>query len=195
MPIVFTIVGDRLCTAVDAKPKGGTVLRRLANIAVNPRVSVLVDRYDDDWTQLWWARTDGTAQLRDIDRADVKLLASRYPQYREQPPPGPLIVVTVERWSGWTAGDLGRPTARANPSAPLPGHRRYRRSAADGSPARRMVERSMRCFARAPATRPVCCPGSGAADPSPVRILGFGGTPPPHRLRALYPSAQSSPEV
>ncbi len=112
VPIVFTVVGDRLYTAVDAKPKGGTVLRRLANIAVNPRVSVLVDHYDDDWTQLWWARADGTAQLRDIDRADVKLLASRYPQYREQPPPGPLIVVTVERWSGWTAGDLGRPPAR-----------------------------------------------------------------------------------
>ncbi len=74
------------------------------NIAVNPRVSVLVDHYDDDWTQLWWARADGTAQLRDIDRAKVKLLASRYPQYREQPPPGPLIVVTVERWSGLDGG-------------------------------------------------------------------------------------------
>ncbi|MEO9222392.1 MAG: TIGR03668 family PPOX class F420-dependent oxidoreductase [Mycobacteriaceae bacterium] len=112
VPIVFTVVGDRLCTAVDAKPKGGNLLRRLANIAVNPRVSVLVDYYDDDWTQLWWARADGTAQLREIDRADVELLARRYPQYREQPPPGPLIVVTVERWSGWTADEPARPAAR-----------------------------------------------------------------------------------
>jgi PPOX class probable F420-dependent enzyme len=106
VPIVFAVAGDRLYTAVDAKPKASNALRRLANIAANPRVSVLVDHYDDDWTQLWWARADGSASLRDIDRAAVEQLAGRYPQYREQPPPGPLIVIAVERWSGWTAGDL-----------------------------------------------------------------------------------------
>ncbi len=47
--------------AVDHKPKSTTALRRLDNIAANPRVAFLVDHYDDDWDRLWWVRADAIA--------------------------------------------------------------------------------------------------------------------------------------
>src|SRR3984957_17200162 len=56
---------DRIYSAVDAKPKTTTDLRRLRNIRANPRVSVLADHYEDDWDGLWWARADGQAAILD----------------------------------------------------------------------------------------------------------------------------------
>jgi PPOX class probable F420-dependent enzyme len=107
VPIVFAVAGDIVYTAIDWKPKTTRRLRRLANIAANPSVAVLVDHYVDDWTQLWWARADGTARIADGDEADaaVRLLSERYPIYEAQPPPGPVIAVDVARWSGWQAAD------------------------------------------------------------------------------------------
>jgi len=104
VPIVFALDGAAIYSAVDAKPKSTTALRRLANIVANPQVSLLVDFYDDDWTQLWWARADGTARALLDGAAAVELLTERYPQYRDVPLPGPFIVIAVERWSGWSAG-------------------------------------------------------------------------------------------
>lgn len=48
--------GDEVVVAVDHKPKRTRDLRRLRNLAENPRGAFLVDRYDDDWTHLWWVR-------------------------------------------------------------------------------------------------------------------------------------------
>jgi PPOX class probable F420-dependent enzyme len=101
VPMVFALDGTRLISAVDHKPKATTALRRLDNIAVNPFVSVLVDDYDDDWTQLWWARADGWAHV--YDSYDVSALIERYEQYASQPPTGPVIVIEVNHWSGWSA--------------------------------------------------------------------------------------------
>ncbi|MEU2031278.1 TIGR03668 family PPOX class F420-dependent oxidoreductase [Nocardia amamiensis] len=105
VPIVFVVVGDRIYTSVDAKPKTTMALRRLANIAANPAVTVLVDHYSDDWTRLWWARADGDARVADAAEAGVakRRLAARYPDYQDQPPPGPVIAIEVTRWSGWSA--------------------------------------------------------------------------------------------
>jgi PPOX class probable F420-dependent enzyme len=127
VPITFALspsesTPSALVTAVDAKPKTTTALRRLANIAANPRVSVLVDHYDEDWTALWWARVDGAARVHEPGtpeaRAAVALLTARYPQYRDRPPPGPVIVIEVNRWSSWSAagrGGLGGGSVRARP--------------------------------------------------------------------------------
>jgi PPOX class probable F420-dependent enzyme len=106
VPITFALDGDRICSAVDAKPKTTRSLQRLRNIRANPRVAVLADHYDEDWAALWWVRADGPARIVDEPRQmarPVELLTARYPQYRETPPAGPVIVVEVERWSGWTA--------------------------------------------------------------------------------------------
>jgi PPOX class probable F420-dependent enzyme len=106
--ICFAVEGDRIVTAVDHKPKRTTQLRRLANIAANPSVCLLVDHYDaHDWSALWWARADGTASIlapgAPGTAAAIDALADRYPQYVAQRPAGPVIEVAVERWSGWRA--------------------------------------------------------------------------------------------
>jgi PPOX class probable F420-dependent enzyme len=106
VPITFALEGDVIYTAVDAKPKRSARLRRFENVAVNPRVSVLVDAYDADWTRLWWARADGIARVavdgRELERARTALRA-RYPQYATVALTGPAMVIAVERWSGWSA--------------------------------------------------------------------------------------------
>jgi len=105
VPFVFALAGDLLYSAVDGKPKSSARLRRLANIRANPAVSVLVDHYADDWSQLWWARADGTAQVLDVTDAGaaIEALAERYAQYRDAPPTGPAIAISVHQWSGWAA--------------------------------------------------------------------------------------------
>ena len=107
VPVTFALDGDLLYTVVDAKAKTTQRLRRLRNIGANPRVALLADRYDEDWDQLWWARADGLAAVLAAGpgtAAPARLLAARYPQYRENPPAGPVIRVFVSRWSGWAAG-------------------------------------------------------------------------------------------
>jgi PPOX class probable F420-dependent enzyme len=106
VPITFAADGDLVYTAVDAKPKTTTRLRRLANIRGNHRVAVLADHYDEVWSALWWVRADGVAAILD-DPAEmagpVRLLAGRYPQYRDSQPAGPVIAIRVDRWTGWSA--------------------------------------------------------------------------------------------
>ena len=105
VPVVFALAGDRIYTAVDAKPKQGKGLRRLANIAANPRVTVLVDGYAEDWSTLWWVRADGAARIVTGTDAGTGIgaLTARYPQYVAQPPPGPVIAIDVDDWSYWSA--------------------------------------------------------------------------------------------
>jgi PPOX class probable F420-dependent enzyme len=110
VPITFALLGERtLVSAVDHKPKRTTALRRLANIGENPAVAVLADHYVDDWSALWWARADGIARVHPPDTEPelrdraIEALAERYHPYLERPPAGPLIVIEVIRWSGWSA--------------------------------------------------------------------------------------------
>ncbi|MEC4764957.1 TIGR03668 family PPOX class F420-dependent oxidoreductase [Mycobacterium sherrisii] len=112
VPVVFAFAEDAgagdevVYTAVDAKPKSTLQLRRLANIASNAQISLLVDHYADDWTQLWWVRVDGVAAIHH-DGAPVhtgyRLLRAKYPQYQEVSLNGPVIAITVRRWSSWHA--------------------------------------------------------------------------------------------
>ena len=107
VPVTFAVDGDRIYTAVDHKPKTTTNLRRLRNIAENPRVALLADRYTDNWDELWWVRVDGRASIAAGDAAmrhPLDLLAERYGQYRQARPAGPVIVIDAERWTGWSGG-------------------------------------------------------------------------------------------
>ncbi|WP_445162632.1 TIGR03668 family PPOX class F420-dependent oxidoreductase [Mycobacterium sp. Dal123C01] len=110
VPVVFAVSGDSpdhhdvVYTAIDAKPKTTQRLRRLANIAGNQQVSLLVDHYADDWTQLWWVRVDGDAAIHTAGEAmDIgyRLLRAKYPQYQSVSLNGPVIAITVRRWSSW----------------------------------------------------------------------------------------------
>jgi PPOX class probable F420-dependent enzyme len=103
VPIVFAVDGDTIYTAVDGKPKRSRQLQRLANIAAHPRVSVLADRYDEDWSQLWWVRADGVAAVFDASSAASTALATKYPQYSGVSLGGPFLHITVDRWTEWRA--------------------------------------------------------------------------------------------
>lgn len=97
--------GEVIVTAVDHKPKSTASLKRLRNITDNPNVALLADHYADDWSQLWWVRVDGRAELDEAASHPefVDALAAKYTQYEHQRPSGTLIIVHVQRWSGWSA--------------------------------------------------------------------------------------------
>jgi PPOX class probable F420-dependent enzyme len=105
VPVVFALTGDVIFTAVDAKPKRSTRLQRLANLEFEPRCSLLVDHYSDDWSRLWWVRADGEAAVVEPAAATegFAALVDRHPQYRGLAPAGPLLAVQVTQWSGWSA--------------------------------------------------------------------------------------------
>ncbi len=106
VPLVFALVDGTVYSAVDAKPKRTHRLQRLANVRAGSRCALLVDHYESDWSRLWWVRADGTGAVVDDPSAahpGIEALAERHPQYREERPEGPLLVVTVERWSGWSS--------------------------------------------------------------------------------------------
>ena len=106
VPICFVVVEEVVYSAVDDKPKRHRHLQRISNITATGTASLLVDEYDEDWSRLWWVRLDGKARLVDntaeTERA-IHLLSGKYPQYRDEPPSGPVLAVDIERWVGWSA--------------------------------------------------------------------------------------------
>lgn len=106
VPVTFVLDGAIVWSAVDGKPKRAGPLRRHANIRAEPRVSLLVQRWDEDWSALWWVRADGLAVVTDeptaVDRA-VGLLREKYAQYGDVDVHGPVIEVSVRSWRSWRA--------------------------------------------------------------------------------------------
>jgi len=104
VPIVFAVVDDVIYHAIDHKPKRTTALKRLENLRADPRCSVLVDAYDEDWERLWWERADGVGSILAPGHAEaIEALQAKYGQYRERPPLGPVVAIKVSRWSEWSA--------------------------------------------------------------------------------------------
>jgi PPOX class probable F420-dependent enzyme len=104
VPCCFVLVGDIAYSAVDAKPKSTLALQRLRNLAAYPIASLIVDHYEEDWTQLWWVRVDGSVRVLEAgperDGA-LDALAAKYAQYIEAPPPGAVVALDVETWRAW----------------------------------------------------------------------------------------------
>ena len=106
VPIVFALDGDTLYTAVDNKPKRSRTLRRIENARARPEVTILVDHYEEDWGHLWWIRLRGRARVLDDGEErerGLELLREKYPQYRAEPPDGPVLAVDVTEVREWTA--------------------------------------------------------------------------------------------
>ena len=100
VPVCFALAGGRIVTAVDAKPKLTSELARLENVRATGRASLLVDHYEEDWSELWWVRVDGVAEVVDSESA-IDALVAKYDQYRETRPAGPVIAIEPERWRSW----------------------------------------------------------------------------------------------
>lgn len=113
VPCCFLLDEDRLYSVVDGKPKSTSNLRRLNNVRANPSTSLIVDRYADDWTELWWVRVDGVASVVEAERERSEAidgLAGKYHQYRAKRPAGPLLRVDVTRITGWAFDPNRTPT-------------------------------------------------------------------------------------
>jgi PPOX class probable F420-dependent enzyme len=116
VPCCFVLVrddrGDVVYSAVDAKPKSTLALKRLANVAARPWASLLVDRYREDWSALWWVRLDGPARVV-VDPTEAEAaraaLRAKYPQYRSVGLPGAVLAVDVTDWRSWPTGARARP--------------------------------------------------------------------------------------
>src|SRR5215471_18474535 len=109
VPVCFVVSEGTLYITIDQKPKGDPrALKRLRNIAENPAVAFVADRWDEDWGRLGWLMLRGSAEIlfegNEHDRAQ-DLLRVRYRQYRDmQLAELPVIALRVERVTGW--GDL-----------------------------------------------------------------------------------------
>ena len=110
VPICFAYHGKVFYTAVDQKPKRvpPQKLARLRNIKRSPQVALLIDHYDEDWTQLWYILVRGSAKLipksAEKERAEaIRALKRKYPQYAAGmlADDAPIIRITVERIRSW----------------------------------------------------------------------------------------------
>jgi coenzyme F420-0:L-glutamate ligase / coenzyme F420-1:gamma-L-glutamate ligase len=107
VPIVYVLDAEQLFTPLDGKPKQVPLdkLQRVRNLAVNDRVAVVVDDYDEDWTQLAWVQLRGRATLLDAGddyELGLRLLEATYPQYATVPLLGrPLIQIHIEAVRSW----------------------------------------------------------------------------------------------
>ncbi|TMB60297.1 MAG: TIGR03668 family PPOX class F420-dependent oxidoreductase [Chloroflexi bacterium] len=110
VPIVFVIREDSLYFPLDRKPKREDdwhMLRRVRNIETNGRVSIVVDRYEEEWSRLAWVLVEGVATIIEsgAERDSVAAqLCDKYPQYRGGKLDGrPVVRVAVERAVSWSA--------------------------------------------------------------------------------------------
>jgi PPOX class probable F420-dependent enzyme len=108
LPICFARVDDLLYTPIDEKPKHGDPrsLRRIRNILANPHVCLVVDHYEEDWSQLAWLQVRGQAALAEDADERARAFAAlrdRYVQYRAMDLESrPLIRIEPDKTVGWS---------------------------------------------------------------------------------------------
>ena len=104
VPVVFVVIDGVLVIPVDTvKAKEHTRLQRLANLAGDPRCVLLVERYDDDWSQLWWVRVHGRGRQEAPSAGAIEALARRFPAYAA---PGSVVATVILEPTGvrgWAA--------------------------------------------------------------------------------------------
>ena len=112
IPVCFAFAdigfGESIYIVLDRKPKTAelTRLRRVRNILANPRASLVVDHYDEDWQSLRYILATCDAALLDGAEpeaaAAVAVLREKYPQYRHMDLDGnPVIKLTPYRFTPW----------------------------------------------------------------------------------------------
>jgi len=102
-PAVYSPIDDK--PKIDEDP---LALARVRDISARPAVSLLIDRWDEDWTRLGWLRVEGRAKVIDPHPDVVAALRAKYPQYADHRLESrPMIQITIERVRSWgtLAGD------------------------------------------------------------------------------------------
>jgi len=108
VPVCFSLSrdGSSLYITIDEKTKDmSRPLKRVRNILANPKVALVADNYDEDWSRLGWVMVRGNAVLLD-SQAEHRMAQSRlrqkYPQYRVMTLEHlPVIAVRIERVTWW----------------------------------------------------------------------------------------------
>ena len=107
IPVCYALDGDTVYSVIDRKPKrvGPTNLRRIRNITANPKVALLLDRYEEDWSWLWYVLLRGVASMLTRGpehRWALILLRKKYPQYAGMELEGrPVIRARIYRAVAW----------------------------------------------------------------------------------------------
>ena len=102
LPVTFAVFEGALWSAIDRKPKRAGEPARVRRLRRNPEATLLVDRYDDDWSRLAWVELRGRVSVEPLGPA-LDALADKYPQYVGEPPQGPLLRLAPERFASWRA--------------------------------------------------------------------------------------------
>jgi len=108
VPVCYALDDPTLYVTIDEKPKRtDRPMKRLRNIAENPRVAFTVDHYEEDWSRLGWVMLRGLAEILragpEHDHAHA-LLRERYRQYRTMNlAPLPVIALRIARVTSWGA--------------------------------------------------------------------------------------------
>ena len=120
VPVCFAYRPGAVFIALDEKPKDVPPdrLKRVRNILENPGVTLVADRYAEDWGRLAFVMVRGRAELLEPGAeehvAAVRLLRGKYHQYeRMKIEENPVIAVRVEGAASW--GALGGPEASTPP--------------------------------------------------------------------------------
>jgi PPOX class probable F420-dependent enzyme len=107
LPVTFAVAEGVIWSAIDQKPKRSGEPARLRFLRRDPRAALTVDRYSDDWEELAWVQVLGSVRILDASggTAGLDALKTKYEQYREEAPPGPLLALEPERYLSWRAAD------------------------------------------------------------------------------------------
>ena len=109
VPLCFAYDGSSIYSAIDRKPKRrhGMDLQRVRNILSNPKITLVIDHYEEDWSKLWYLLIRGQAGiLREGPEREkaFELLRHKYPQYREMNIEGASVIkiqpTKIVSWCG-----------------------------------------------------------------------------------------------
>jgi PPOX class probable F420-dependent enzyme len=113
VPICFALLDGPepiVVSVLDDKPKrvGDQELARVRNLRQNPVCSLVIDHYEEDWTNLVFTQINGPARI--VDSGDdphagaLAALQVKYPQYRvmdlNHRPVIVIEIVSVTTWRG-----------------------------------------------------------------------------------------------
>jgi PPOX class probable F420-dependent enzyme len=110
VPICFAFDGKVFYSAIDRKPKrvAPERLARVKNLSARSDVALLVDHYEEDWTQLWFVLIQGKAKLlaqsaRQERTHAIAQLRAKYVQYSQGmlADDAPIIRITPQRITSW----------------------------------------------------------------------------------------------